>query len=146
MRPNIRDVRKRKGLSLGEVASRCTPPTTPQTIGRLETGMRTLSLAWVDRIASALDVRPDDLFVRTGETSAQVAAVLRRGGAYAPKLESTVAPAEPGLCDVAVTVEDGTGEYRSGDQIWCERITVEAFKKALNRDILVRTGGFCLAG
>ncbi|MCH8347963.1 MAG: helix-turn-helix domain-containing protein [Proteobacteria bacterium] len=50
----IREIRKQKGLTLQEVAGRCG--TTAQTIGRLETGMRTLSLDWVNRIAKALGV------------------------------------------------------------------------------------------
>ena len=33
----IRDVRRAKGLTLEQVANRCDPPTTAQTIGRLET-------------------------------------------------------------------------------------------------------------
>ena len=40
----IRDIRKAKNLTLADVAARCTPPTTAQSIGRLETGMRQLSL------------------------------------------------------------------------------------------------------
>ena len=40
----IRDVRREKGLTLAEGGLRCDPPTTAQTIGRLETGMRNLSL------------------------------------------------------------------------------------------------------
>ena len=31
----IRDIRKQKHLTLADVAARCTPPTTAQTIGRL---------------------------------------------------------------------------------------------------------------
>jgi transcriptional regulator with XRE-family HTH domain len=54
----IRDIRRQKGLTLADVAARCAPPTTAQTIGRLETGMRSLSLGWMNRIAAALDVDP----------------------------------------------------------------------------------------
>ncbi|MBX9885807.1 MAG: helix-turn-helix domain-containing protein, partial [Novosphingobium sp.] len=43
----IRDIRRQKGLTLADVAARCAPPTTAQTIGRLETGMRSLSLGWM---------------------------------------------------------------------------------------------------
>jgi hypothetical protein len=39
-------------------------------------------------------------------------------------------------------VTGSVGDYRSGDEIWCERLLPEAFAKALNRDILVpRPGG-----
>ncbi len=52
----IRDIRRAKKLTLQDVADRCDPPTTPQTIGRLETGARTLSLAWLNRFADAFVV------------------------------------------------------------------------------------------
>ena len=45
----IRDVRKEKGMTLAKVAAACDPPTTAQTIGRLETGMRNLSRAALGR-------------------------------------------------------------------------------------------------
>ena len=51
----IRDIRREKHLTLADVAARCAPPTTAQTIGRLETGTRNLSLVWMNRIAAALD-------------------------------------------------------------------------------------------
>src|SRR3546814_15049736 len=57
----IREVRKAKGLTLQDVAERCDPPTTPQTVGRLETGTRTVSVAWLNRIAGALGVDPSQL-------------------------------------------------------------------------------------
>ncbi|WP_164157970.1 helix-turn-helix domain-containing protein, partial [Sandarakinorhabdus rubra] len=56
MQTRIRDVRKARGLTLADVAAACVPPTTPQTIGRLETGTRTVSIDWLERIAAALDV------------------------------------------------------------------------------------------
>jgi len=46
----IREVRRARGMTLDEVAQACTPPTTPQTVGRLETGMRTVSVGWLNRI------------------------------------------------------------------------------------------------
>ena len=52
----IREVRRAKGMTLDEVAQRCVPPTTAQTIGRLETGTRTVSVGWLNRIANALGV------------------------------------------------------------------------------------------
>jgi transcriptional regulator with XRE-family HTH domain len=47
----IRDVRRAKKMTLQDVADRCQPPTTPQTVGRLETGTRTVSVGWLNRIA-----------------------------------------------------------------------------------------------
>ena len=43
---------------------------------------------------------------------------------------------------VAIQVENGIGNYRSGDEIWCERLSADAFGRAMNRDLLVpRPGG-----
>jgi transcriptional regulator with XRE-family HTH domain len=72
----IRDIRREKGLTLADVAARCAPPTTPQTIGRLETGMRNLSLVWMNRIAAALAVEPE-LLLR-GESAASSRAIVAR--------------------------------------------------------------------
>ena len=58
---NIREVRRAKRMTLQQVADACVPPTTAQTIGRLETGTRTVSVGWLNRIADALDVRAADL-------------------------------------------------------------------------------------
>ena len=71
----IRDFRQAKGMTLAELADACDPPTTAQTIGRLETGMRNLSIKWMDRIADALDVDPQSL-VRS-ETTATPRIVAR---------------------------------------------------------------------
>jgi len=80
----IREVRRARGLTLDDVARRCTPPTTAQTIGRLETGTRTVSIGWLNRIAKALEVEAQDL-VDGGESSElPVVAVLGVSGATAP--------------------------------------------------------------
>ena len=57
----IRSIRKDRGMTLAELAEACSPRTTAQTIGRLETGMRNLSLQWMERIAIALEVDPETL-------------------------------------------------------------------------------------
>ncbi|MBU0669784.1 MAG: helix-turn-helix transcriptional regulator, partial [Alphaproteobacteria bacterium] len=64
----IRDIRKQKGWTLADLAEACSPPTTPQTVGRLETGMRNLSLKWMERIAGALGVEPE-MLVRSDKSS-----------------------------------------------------------------------------
>jgi transcriptional regulator with XRE-family HTH domain len=138
----IREVRRAKGLTLLDVAERCEPPTTAQTIGRLETGTRTVSVGWLNRIASALAVEAADL-VRTPEKAElAVAALLGRDGAHAPDKPLTATPPHPGSNALAVMVDQSVGDYRAGDVIWCERIAPSQFAHALNRDILVpRAGG-----
>ncbi len=133
----IREVRRAKGLTLEAVAQRCDPPTTAQTIGRLETGTRTVSVDWLNRIAAALDVDAADLVRLPDRPDIAVAATLDAGGAQAPRRPATVAPphAEPEL--VAITVSCGVGDYRTGDVIWCRRLPPAAFASALNRDVLI---------
>jgi len=141
----IRDIRKQKNMTLAEVAAACEPPTTAQTIGRLETGMRNLSLVWMNRIAAALGVDPE-LLVK-GEATDQPKVVARLTDAGAEPLPSprdAILPVELGgdaplLC---LAIEAPQGEYRAGDQLWLRRIEPENAGKLINRDVLVpRPGG-----
>ena len=70
----IREVRRARGLTLDDVAKACEPPTTAQTIGRLETGTRTVSIGWLNRIAAALGVDAQDLVERSEAAELKVAA------------------------------------------------------------------------
>ena len=133
----IREVRRARGMTLDDVARRCDPPTTPQTIGRLETGMRTVSVGWLNRIARALGVEAQDL-VEGGEAAElKVAAIVGPGGAIAPKKSAIVVPPHVGDGQVAVLVAASIGEYRSGDEIWCETLAPADYARALNRDVLI---------
>lgn len=144
----IREVRRARGMTLDEVARACQPQTTPQTIGRLETGSRTVSVGWLNRIADALGVDAADL-VESGEGKAElpVAAVVGASGANAPRRTSIVVPPRPKAGEVAVTMSSSVGDYRAGDEIWCETLQPEEFGRALNRDVLVpRPAGRFLFG
>ena len=133
----IREVRRARGMTLDDVARRCDPPTTPQTIGRLETGMRTVSVGWLNRIARALGVEAQDL-VEGGEAAElKVAAIVGPGGAIAPKKSAIVVPPHVGDGQVAVLVAASIGDYRSGDEIWCETLAPADYARALNRDVLI---------
>jgi len=143
----IREVRRAKKLTLDDVAKRCTPPTTPQTIGRLETGTRTVSVGWLNRIAAALGVTAGDLVQFPDREDIAVAAILGSDGAHAPRKSAVVAPPLPVPGLVAVQVAGAVGDYRGGDEIWCQRIEAAAAGQALNRDILVpRPAGRFLFG
>ena len=137
MLTRIREVRRARKLTLQEVADRCDPPTTPQTIGRLETGTRTVSVGWLNRIAAALGVDASDLVTLPERDDIPVAAILDHEGAHAPRREGVVVPPQPAPGLVAVTVSSSSGDYRSGDEIWLARIAPEAYAGALNRDVLV---------
>lgn len=133
----IREVRRARGMTLDEVARRCDPPTTAQTIGRLETGTRTVSVGWLNRIAKALGVEAQDL-VEGGESAElRVAAILGTRGATAPSKAALVVPPRVEEGQLAVLVGASLGDYRAGDEIWCDTLEPEEFARALNRDVLV---------
>jgi transcriptional regulator with XRE-family HTH domain len=143
----IREVRRARGLTLDDVARRCIPPTTAQTIGRLETGIRTVSIGWLNRIALALDVDAQDL-VEGGETSELgVVALLGPTGATAPRREAIVVPPRAASGQIAIRVAGSVGDYRAGDELWCDRLEAGSYAEALNRDVLVpRPAGRFLFG
>src|SRR5215217_6493438 len=108
----IREVRRARGLTLDDVAQRCEPPTTAQTIGRLETGTRTVSVGWLNRIANALGVEAQDL-VEGGDTSElHVAAMLGPRGTMAPRKMAIIVPPRVEEGQIAVLVAGSVGDYR----------------------------------
>jgi transcriptional regulator with XRE-family HTH domain len=143
----IRDIRKAKGMTLADVAAACAPPTTAQTIGRLETGTRQLSLTWMNRIAAALEVDPASLMRAEAGEAAQIVAELVAGGAQAltaPRealLPSELAAAD-GPAPLVLAVGESVGEYRPGDLVWLRQLDPDDAASAINRDCLVpRPGG-----
>jgi transcriptional regulator with XRE-family HTH domain len=133
----IREVRRARSMTLDDVARRCQPPTTPQTIGRLETGTRTVSVGWLNRIANALGVEAQDL-VEGGEANKlPVAALLGPGGATAPRKTAIVVPPHAEKGQIAMVVVGSLGDYRAGDEVWCDQLAQADYGRALNRDVLV---------
>jgi len=133
----IREVRRAKGLTLEEVARRCVPPTTAQTIGRLETGTRTVSVGWLNRIAAALGVAAADLVALPERAALPIAATLDAAGAHALRRTASVVPPLVAPGQVAVSVTASVGDYRAGDVIWCDTLEPDSYAAAMNRDILV---------
>ncbi len=147
MTNRIRDIRKAKGLTLADLAAACEPPTTAQTIGRLETGMRQLSLTWMNRIAAALDIEPASLMRAEAAAAAQIVAELAAGGAQpltTPRealLPNELAP-DDGPAPLVLAVRESVGEYRPGDLVWLRSLDPVDAASAINRDCLVpRPGG-----
>ncbi|MCB2080741.1 MAG: helix-turn-helix transcriptional regulator [Novosphingobium sp.] len=141
----IREIRKQKGLTLEQVGKRCDPPTTAQTIGRLETGMRNLSLVWMNRIAAALGVEPEILVASENEARPRMIARFTDNGAEALStpgdaiLPVDLAGDGPLVC---MSVEASAGDYRAGDQVWLREFGPDHFARLLNRDVLApRPGG-----
>jgi transcriptional regulator with XRE-family HTH domain len=143
----IREVRRARGMTLDDVARACVPPTTPQTIGRLETGTRTVSIGWLNRIAAALEVEASDLVGHGERADLAVVAILGANGATAPKRAALVVPPRARAGQVAVMVSASLGDFRAGDEIWCDMLQPGDYVRALNRDVLVpRPAGRFLFG
>lgn len=144
----IREIRRAKGLTLAEIAAACEPPTTAQTIGRLETGTRSLSTKWMERIGAALGVDPQTLVRSQTQARPQVIAELGLGEVTAiPTPREAVLPNEldQGSGDhptLVLEVTAAVSEYRPGDLIWLRTIPTSDAASAINRDCLVpRSGG-----
>lgn len=143
----IREVRRARGMTLDDVARKCQPATTPQTIGRLETGTRTVSVGWLNRIAKALGVEAQDLVDGGERAELKVAAILGPGGALAPRKAAIVVPPRVDDGQIAIVVGASIGDYRAGDEIWCATLAASDYGQALNRDVLVpRPAGRFLFG
>ncbi|MCP9223680.1 helix-turn-helix domain-containing protein [Erythrobacter sp. LQ02-29] len=141
----IRAIRKDKGWTLAELAAACDPPTTAQTIGRLETGTRNISLVWMERIAQALGVDPETLVRSEGRDAPMIVAELGPRGpeALAQPREAVQAGTLGGDGPLTVlAVHAAVGPYLPGDQIWLRQLAPEDASRAINRDVLVpRKGG-----
>ena len=140
----IRDIRKAKGLTLADLAAACDPPTTAQTIGRLETGTRQLSLVWMNRIAAALGVEPASLMRAGPAETAQIVAELVASGAQAlttPREALLPSELADGPAPLVLTVSESVGEYRPGDLVWLRPLDPEDAASAINRDCLVPKPG-----
>lgn len=136
MLTRIREARKAKGLTLYDVAMRCDPPTTAQTIGRLETGTRTVSVGWLNRIAAALEVDAADLVTLPDRADLPVAAIIAADGVSAPRKPITLLPPMPTGNMVGIIIEIATGDYRSGDTLWAEKLAPADYGRAINCDVL----------
>ena len=141
----IRAIRKDKGMTLADLAEACVPPTTPQTVGRLETGTRTLSTKWMTRLAKALGVEPELLVRGEDAPAAQVVASLgERGPEALAKPRDALPPTALGGDGplMVLQIEYPHGEYRPGDQLWLRELDPADAARAVNRDVLVpRKGG-----
>jgi transcriptional regulator with XRE-family HTH domain len=137
MLSRIREVRKAKGLTLLDVAERCDPPTTAQTIGRLETGTRTLSIDWLNRIAAALEVDSSELVQLPDQQHLPVAAIFSSKGTFAPNKEDTLLVPNVSGRSIGMRIDTTIGEYRQGDELWLEQLEPSEFGNALNLDVLV---------
>jgi hypothetical protein len=106
-----------------------------------------VSVGWLNRIAKALGVEAQDL-VEGGESAElKVAALLGPGGATAPRKAAIVVPPRVEEGQIAILVGSSVGDYRAGDELWCDTLQPGEYSRALNRDVLIpRPAGRFLFG
>lgn len=134
----IREVRRSKGLTLDDVAMRCEPQTTAQTVGRLETGTRELTLSWIDRLSKALDVHSADLLVFDENHHVPLIAHCQETGVESVKEERLNPPipkAKNGT--IAIKMADDMGDYRRDDVLWLISVSDDQYIFQLKKDILI---------
>jgi hypothetical protein len=65
----------------------------------------------------------------------------------APRKAAIVVPPRAEDGQIAIVVAGSLGDYRSGDEIWCDTVRPEDYGTALNKDVLVpRPAGRFLFG
>lgn len=139
LQSRIREIRKEKGLTLQEVADRAG--TTAQTIGRLETGLRTLSIKWVERIATALGTDPGELLSLPEGGDVEITGAAGADGNITEKALGIVALRLSAQRPVAIKLKDNLSQYQRGDHIICDQIPKDKLDEAYGRDCIVRTKG-----
>lgn len=138
----LREIRKKKGMTLAEVAGRIAPePTTAQTIGRLETGMRTLTVDWVEKIAAAMDADPAELLALPSGGDIAVDGAVGRGGRVFAKAAGVVAMRLLAREPLALRLAEPLGQYRTGDVVVCERLARGDWGRAVGADCLIEDAG-----
>ncbi len=137
MMSRLRELRKARGLTLADVAARCTPPTTAVTIGRLETGTRQLTVPWIEKLAAALEVEPRQILAQDSDSRVPVAAQLTADGAQPLSAPLNLPTPAPLANAIGLLVRESQGDYRAGDQLWLEQLPPDRFSEAINTDILV---------
>ena len=133
-------MRRRRGMTLKQVADAIRPePTTPQTIGRLENGVRTVSIDWLAKIAEALDCHVADL-IESPESQdiALIGGALPDGHVHVGS-PATIEVRPPAHNPVALRISEAAGPYHAGDMVVCNRSEGPDLAACLGRDCIVRT-------
>ncbi len=138
LQSRIREIRRAKKMTLQQVADRIG--TTAQTIGRLETGVRTLSINWVERIADALDADSSELLSMSGGGDVEISGLIKQNGSVASKAVGTVALRVMAHNPSALKLAETMGQYQTGDIIIFDELNPESGSSAIGNDCLVKGG------
>ena len=140
MKTRIREMRRQRGMTLQQLAESIRPePTTPQTIGRLETGVRTVSLDWLARIAEALDCHISDLLEIPERVDMPLIGTVGAQGMVSPADSGSVELSPSAIRPLAVRISQRYGPFEAGDLLICDRYDDADMGNAIGRDAVVRT-------
>ena len=142
MHNKIREIRKQKGLTLHQVAARIQPrPTTAQTIGRLETGSRKVTLDWLEKIAVALQCPMAELMPMDGDRPVPFAGTLSSGGEIIPADGETLSFHPPGDAAIALKIAQPTADFQVGDTVICLPVPVAEATRLVGKECLTELDG-----
>lgn len=136
MKTRIRELRKRRGLTLQQLAE--LVGTTAQTVQRLETANMTVSTDWLERFAEAFGVHPADLIAGGPRKAIAWLGTLTAEGSLAPDAgESEFTLDVPALEPVAVRLAAPIGPYAAETILIANRLR--------GKDLVNAHGTDCLA-
>ena len=140
MKTRIREMRRQRGMTLQQLAESIRPePTTPQTIGRLETGVRTVSLDWLARIAEALDCHISDLLEIPERADIPLIGTVGTQGVVSQADSGSIEISPSAIRPVAVRISQRYGVFEAGDLLICDRYESADMDNAIGRDAVVKT-------
>lgn len=131
----IREIRRAKGLTLQQVADRVG--TTAQTIGRLETGMRTLSIDWVRKIADGLGADPSELLSLPEGGDLAVSGSVGMNGKVTLKPTGTFSLRLMASQPIAIEICENIGSHHKGDTLIFEQLNATQLDNAIGKECLV---------
>lgn len=135
MRNRIRHYRKRRGLTLAQVAEQLG--TTPQTVSRLETEAMTLSMEWLRRFADIFDVHVADLLESPEEREIPSFGAVAADGQVTGAPEALFSLDIPSAHPVALRVSESLGPYETGEILILSQYEHGMLDKAAGGDCLV---------
>jgi len=142
LKTRIRQYRKQKGLTQGELAQKIG--TTAATVSRLETSDMTVSVDWLARFAEIFHVPVSELIAEPVSGRLELMGLLRRGGrlsALPPELQGGLNPDIQARDPVALQVGDNVGPYQTGDILIGDRLLRADQYMGHHRDCIVLPAG-----
>ncbi len=136
-RTRIREFRKLRGMTLKQLAEKLD--TTPQTTQRLEVGNMTVSTAWLEMIARALQVEPMDLLGTRSTREIQLIGRIDDSGRVSRGTEPASFVHMEVLADdpVAVRLDTAVGPFEAGLVLIANRFRAEDIENAHGLDCIV---------